>query len=98
MNFQQVLELSSVEDAPDTVFMILWSKIDFKGYDYFTSNHEMNLNFLSDFAHLTTYCRQKNLTQPKGSTFDLDYCACRLKKQRKNSCQSDISVISIKEA
>jgi hypothetical protein len=96
MNLQQVVELSAVEDAPDTVFMILWSKIDFKGYDYFTSNREMNLNFLNDLAHFTTYCRQKNSAQPKGSTFDLDYCACRVKRQRKNSCQSDNSAISIK--
>jgi hypothetical protein len=85
-----------VEDSPNTIFMILWSKIDFKGYDYFNYNREMNLHLLNDFAYLTSYCRQKSNAAINSSTFDINYCACKLKKRRKNSYQSEPSTIIIK--
>jgi hypothetical protein len=75
--------------------MILWSKIDFKGYDYFNYNREMNLLFLNDFAHLTSFCQQKT-TSSSNAIFDLNYCACKIKRQRKNSAHSDVSGMSFK--
>jgi hypothetical protein len=38
MNLEQIAEFSVLEDSPQTIFMVLWSKIDFKGYDYFNYN------------------------------------------------------------
>lgn len=86
-----------MEDTPNTIFMILWSKIDFKGYDYFNYNREMNIHFLHDFAYLINYCKQKNTSVNTTCTFDIDYCACKLRKRRKNSIQSEISAGSQKE-
>lgn len=97
MNFEQVIEFSVVEDTPNTIFMIIYSRIDFKGYDYFNYNREMNFQFLSDFAHFSTYCRQRDNMGGTWNTFDLKYCACKLKKMRKNSINSEASQIFIKE-
>lgn len=55
----------------------------------------MNLLFLNDFAHLTSFCQQKT-TSSSNAIFDLNYCACKIKRQRKNSAQSDVSGMSLK--
>lgn len=71
--------------------------MDFRGFDYFNYNREMNLQYLHDFAFLSTYCRQAKLKSAI-RTFDLQYCVCKIKRQRqrqrqrKDSCQSDASI------
>lgn len=68
--------------------------MDFRGYDYFNYNREMNLQYFHDFAFLSTYCRQAK-SKSVVKTFDLQYCACKIQRprqrQRKDSYQSDAS-------
>jgi len=37
IDFSQIIEFSQIDNDP-TVFMVLLSNIDFKGYEYFSTN------------------------------------------------------------
>lgn len=92
MDLQMTIEFSFVDDSPNTTFLILQSNINFNSYEYFSYDREMNMQFFQDFSFFSNYCKQ-HLHSPdkdKGHTFDLNYCACQLKKRRKLSIESEV--------
>ena len=59
------------------IFLIVLTRIDFKGYAYLSSNFDQTLAFVSEIASLPRYYIEKQLTGSPKSLFRFDYCVCQ---------------------